>query len=160
MTESYLAARNATRLIRELTPADLPQVLDIERQGYSHPWSEALFRDCFRPDYRPWALVEADSLLAYAVVAHLVDEAHLLNLCVARHSWRSGAGRQLLRHLVAQAGHDGMARVLLEVRVSNQAAAELYRSEGFQQIGQRPGYYPGAAGPEDALVLALELQPA
>lgn len=160
MPESYLAARNATRVIRALTPEDLPEVLDIERQGYSNPWSEAVFRDCFRVDYRLWGLVEADTLLGYAVVAYLVDEAHLLNLCVGRHSRRSGAGRQLLRHLMAQAGHDGMTQVLLEVRVSNQAAAALYLNEGFSQIGRRAGYYPGVDGPEDALVLSLPLQPA
>ena len=160
MTDSYLTARDATRLVQALTADHLPEMLDIERQGYSNPWSEAVFRDCFRADYRLWGLWEADGLLGYAVVAYLVDEAHLLNLCVARHSRRNGAGRQLLRHLMAQAGHDGMSRVLLEVRVSNQAAAALYLNEGFSQIGRRNGYYPGADGPEDALVLALDLQPA
>lgn len=160
MTEAYLAARDATRIVRELTIADLPEVLDIERQGYSHPWSETVFRDCFRADYRLWALVEADTLVGYAVVAYMVDEAHLLNLCVARHSRRSGAGRQLLRHLVARAGHEGMARVLLEVRVSNESAAALYRNEGFAEIGRRAGYYPAAGESEDARVLALELRPA
>lgn len=160
MTDSYLAARNATRLIRELTQDDLPHVMDIERQGYSNPWSEPVFRDCFRADYRLWGLVEADTLLGYAIVAYLVDEAHLLNLCVGRHSRRSGAGQQLLRHLMAEAGRDGMVRVLLEVRVSNQAATTLYLNEGFSEIGRRAGYYPGVDGPEDALVLALGLQPA
>lgn len=160
VTDPGLASRNDTRLIRELTLDDLPQIMDIERQGYSKPWNEAVFRDCFRADYRLWGLVEADTLLGYAIVAYLVDEAHLLNLCVARHSRRSGAGRQLLQHLTTEAGHDGMVQVLLEVRVSNQAATRLYLNEGFSEIGRRAGYYPGVDGPEDALVLALGLQPA
>jgi ribosomal-protein-alanine N-acetyltransferase len=31
--------------------------------------------------------------------------------------------------------------VLLEVRASNQAALQLYRSVGFEEVGLRRGYY-------------------
>jgi ribosomal-protein-alanine N-acetyltransferase len=47
--------------------------------------------------------------------------------------------------------------VLLEVRVSNQAAASLYRSFGFREVGIRPRYY--ADNGEDALLMDLELSP-
>ena len=141
--------------IRSLCQDDLPEVLDIECQGYSFPWSEAIFRGCFRPDYRLWALEICDRLSAYAVVAYMAGEAHLLNLCVAGGQRRSGAGRRLLRHLVAESARDGMSQVLLEVRDSNAGAMDLYVSEGFSVIGRRPGYYPGGREREDALVMAL-----
>lgn len=141
--------------IRSLSQDDLPEVLDIECQGYSFPWSESIFRGCFRPDYRLWALEMCDTLAGYAVVAYMAGEAHLLNLCVAAGQRRSGAGRRLLRHLVAESARDGMSRVLLEVRDSNTSAMNLYASEGFSVIGRRPGYYPGGREREDALVMAL-----
>lgn len=141
--------------IRPLCQDDLPEVLDIECQGYSFPWSESIFRGCFRPDYRLWAVEMCDRLSGYAVVAYMAGEAHLLNLCVARGQRRSGAGRRLLRHLVAESARDGMSRVLLEVRDSNSGATHLYTSEGFSVIGRRPGYYPGGREREDALVMAL-----
>ncbi|NMT63987.1 ribosomal-protein-alanine N-acetyltransferase [Marinobacter orientalis] len=143
--------------IRELCQNDLPEVLDIERQGYSFPWNESIFRGCFRPDYRLWALEVGDRLSGYAVVAYMADEAHLLNLCVATGQRRLGAGRCLLRHLVAESAQDGMSQVLLEVRDSNTRAMDLYASEGFSVIGRRPGYYPGGTEREDALVMALPL---
>lgn len=144
------------RIIRPLAPSDIEAVLAIELTGYSHPWSETVFRDCFRPDHRLWGLVQDHELKGYAVVAHLFDEAHLLNLCVGR-SWHGqGGGRQLLRHLIAESFHERMCRVLLEVRRSNTAAIGLYQSEGFVRIGERPGYYPGSPEPEDALVFSLE----
>nr|WP_284048081.1 ribosomal protein S18-alanine N-acetyltransferase [Marinobacter sp. ATCH36] len=142
--------------IRALCEDDLPEVLDIERQGYSFPWSESVFRGCFRPDYRLWALDIGDGLSGYAVVAYMAGEAHLLNLCVAAGQRRSGAGRRLLRHLVAESARDGMSQVLLEVRNSNDGALDLYVSEGFSVIGRRPGYYPGGQEREDALVMALQ----
>lgn len=142
---------------RSLSRSDLSRVLEIERQGYSHPWSEAVFLDCFKDNYRLWALSRGGSLIGYAVVAYLVDEAHLLNLCVHPDSRGFGAGRYLLEHLVDQAREDGMVQVLLEVRVSNRTAEQLYVSAGFGEIGRRPAYYPAANGREDARVMTLSL---
>ena len=39
----------------------------------------------------------------------------------------------------------------------NAPAIALYESEGFNEIGRRPRYYPAAHGREDALVMAVEL---
>ncbi|MGM0769646.1 MAG: ribosomal protein S18-alanine N-acetyltransferase [Pseudomonadota bacterium] len=153
----YQSVREADCAIEPLVPADLPEVLEIERGSYSHPWSETVFRDCFRPEYRLWAVRHGGNLEGYAVVAYLYDEAHLLNLCVAPGCRRAGAGRQLLRHLIARATHEGMKQTILEVRVSNHGAVALYESEGFRVIGQRPAYYPAVKGREDAAVMALEL---
>lgn len=154
--QPYLDISQLSQTIRPLELTDLDQVLDIERSGYSHPWNENVFRDCFRSDYRLWALTETGKLQAYAVVAHLFDEAHLLNLCVGRSERSSGLGRRLLRFLIKAAFDEGMVRLLLEVRRSNEPAIALYKSEGFQLIGERPGYYPGAQKREDALVFALD----
>jgi len=49
--------------------------------------------------------------------------------------------------------------VYLEVRPSNPAAIALYHSEGFNEIGRRPRYYPAKDGREDAIVMAIELLP-
>lgn len=142
---------------RPLTQADLPEMLEIERQAHSHPWSETVFRDCFRDNYRSWGLLMERVLAGYAIVSYLVDEAHLLNICVAPGWQRLGGGRRLLRHAVTQARSDGMVRMLLEVRAGNTPARELYTREGFHEIGWRRGYYPGSRGREDAVVMALSL---
>jgi ribosomal-protein-alanine N-acetyltransferase len=42
--------------------------------------------------------------------------------------------------------------------MSNTAAIRLYHSEGFNEVGQRRGYYPCALGREDALVFAKTLK--
>ena len=157
LDEGYLKVLQGTLAVRPLTREDLPAVLEIERQGYSHPWSEAVFLDCFKDTYRLWALCQDTELVGYAVVAYLVDEAHLLNLCVHPGVRGRGAGRQLLRFLLAQAGREGMAQVILEVRESNSVARQLYASEGFSEVGLRRDYYPAPVGREDARVLSLRL---
>lgn len=157
MSVSYQEVESLERQVRPLGESDLVDVLEIERTGYSFPWSEAVFRDCFRSTYRLWGVFITDRLVGYAVVAYMVDEAHLLNICISRQSRRSGLARYLLRHLIRESAADGMAQVLLEVRASNQAAADLYLAEGFAEIGRRPGYYPSSSGREDARVLSLAI---
>lgn len=153
----YREIEIADLMIRALRQEDLPDVLNIEAQGYSFPWSESVFLGCFRPDYRLWALEWGQRLSGYAVVAYMAGEAHLLNLCVAPAKQGNGGGRRLLRHLVLEAARDGMSQVLLEVRASNRAAIDLYAAEGFDVIGRRKGYYPAGREREDALVMALPL---
>lgn len=145
--------------IRPLVPEDLAEVLDIERQGYSHPWTEGVFLDCFKSTYRLWGACLGESLVGYVVVAYILDEAHLMNLCVHPNARGHGAGRLLLRHLIAEALGESMNQVLLEVRMSNNVASKLYRKEGFEEIGRRPGYYPAPSGWEDARVMSLLLHP-
>lgn len=153
-TSIWRPAQNRNLAIRALSEADLPQVLELERLGYSHPWTEGVFRDCFKDTYRLWALVGGEDVLGYAVVSTMVDEAHLLNLCIHPQLRGQGAGRQLLRHVLAECLRDGMEQMILEVRNSHEMATTLYLSEGFEEIGRRPGYYPDANGREDARVMA------
>ncbi|WP_372964896.1 ribosomal protein S18-alanine N-acetyltransferase [Marinobacter sp.] len=143
-------------VIRPLVHEDLAQVMELERLGHSHPWSERIFLDCFKDNYRLWALEHEGRVIGYAIISYLFDEAHLLNLCVHPRARGVGAGRRLLRHAISVASDDELACMILEVRKSNRTAVSLYRSEGFEQIGLRRGYYPGPSGGEDARVMALQ----
>ena len=152
---AYQQVRQEDLLIRSLTVEDIPAALEIERLGHSYPWAEAVFRDCFKANYRLWAACQGQALVGYAVVAYLFDEAHLLNLCVDPRSQGQGIGRRLLRHLLREAARERISQTILEVRVSNQPAQRLYLAEGFEEIGRRPNYYPGPGGREDARVMAF-----
>lgn len=153
------ASREARLTLRTLKPEDVPGMLEIERLGYSHPWSEGVFLDSFRPDYRLWGACHEDSLVGYAVVVCVLDEVQLLNLCVHPHCRGLGAGRLLLQHVISEAARERMNQVLLEVRLSNRVATRLYRGEGFEEIGRRPCYYPAPSGREDARVMSLLIHP-
>ncbi|MFL1404057.1 ribosomal protein S18-alanine N-acetyltransferase [Marinobacter sp. M1N3S26] len=143
--------------VRALTESDVDDILEIERLGYASPWGEGVFRDSFRSGYAILGIEREGRLEGYGVLAVLHDEAHLLNLCVRPASRGRGLARKLLRVLLRGASEQGLQRVVLEVRVSNQVARGLYLSEGFQVVGKRPGYYPDGVAREDALVMALGL---
>jgi len=71
--------------------------------------------------------------------------------------WTRCASPVATAALVKLARDHGAHRVFLEVRPSNTSAVALYHSEGFNEIGRRPRYYPARDGREDALVMAIEL---
>ena len=143
--------------VRVMRSDDAAIVADIEHASYEFPWTVGIFRDCMRVGYACRVLCAGDELIGYAVLAEGAGEAHLLNLCVQAARRREGLGRFLLDHMLDLARRDGAARVYLEVRPSNAAARQLYRSARFEQIARRPRYYQAQLGREDALVLALDL---
>ena len=143
--------------LRALRESDLNAVMAIELRGYPFPWTRGIFIDCLRAGY-PGLAMERDGLLVgYGVLSIAADEAHVLNICIDPLAQSRGLGRQLLRALVQLAADRGAQRVFLEVRPSNTPALALYQSEGFNEIGRRPRYYPAAQGREDAVVMAIEL---
>ncbi len=145
--------------LRAMREADLERVMALEVRAYPFPWTLGIFRDCLRAGYDAWMLEQDGRLVGYGVLSVGAGEAHVLNVCVDPDLQGRGHGRRLLRRLVDLARWHRAERVFLEVRPSNPGAIALYHSEGFNEIGRRPGYYPAAQGREDAIVMAMELVP-
>lgn len=143
--------------LRPMSRDHLAAVAAIEQAGQPHPWTEAVFADCLRAGYSAWVMTDDDQVVAFAVVSMGVEEAHLLNIGVARTHRRRGLARTLLAHLAHFVHCAGARQMLLEVRVSNSPAIALYRDAGFAELARRPGYYPAGAQREDALVLVRPL---
>lgn len=143
------------------TAADVPALLALERQAFSHPWTEANFREVVADPSRVSALVlrevprardaKESVVVAYCICQIVADEVHILDLVVGREHRRQGLARWLLGYALDLAGRRGAGRAFLEVRRSNEPGLSLYRSAGFNVLSERRDYYrePG----EDALVL-------
>lgn len=142
---------------RGMTEDDLLAIKKIEDAAYVFPWSETIFRDCIAVGYPCWVMELENEIIGYSVQQHIVDESHILNICIRPKLQGHGYGRSLLHFILAQARAEKTKSVFLEVRPSNIAAIELYESEGFNEIGCRKDYYPSVTGREDALLFALEL---
>lgn len=144
-------------VLRPMREGDLDAVMVVERRAYPFPWTRGIFRDCLASGYPGRVLEQGGLLLGYGMLSLGAGEAHVLNLCVDPASQSQGLGRRLLRALVDLARQRGAGQIYLEVRPSNAPALALYHSEGFNEIGRRPRYYPAERGREDALVMAMEL---
>ncbi|MBX3259028.1 MAG: ribosomal protein S18-alanine N-acetyltransferase [Labilithrix sp.] len=110
---------------------------------------------------RTWARLRVargrgGDVLGYILFWHVVDEIHLLNVAVAPAARRRGVGRALVDDLVAFARRERAAKVLLEVRASNEPAIRLYERLGFARFNVRKAYYSDG---EDGVEMMLELDP-
>jgi ribosomal-protein-alanine N-acetyltransferase len=142
---------------RVMQQQDLAQVLTIERASYDYPWTQKIFEDCLAGDYQCWVVDHEAAPKAYLIWSSVLDEAHLLNICVAAELRRYGLGQKLLTELCHQAAARGVLNLFLEVRHSNRAAMTLYQQNGFCEVGIRRRYYPTVKGHEDALIMAKML---
>jgi ribosomal-protein-alanine N-acetyltransferase len=156
MTGSPKAARRKASPVVPAGPADPHAMAAIHATAFlpDEAWDRSIFAGHLSLPGTFGFLHHAGGVVLARVAA---DEAEILTLAVAPEARRRGAGRALLRAAAEAARTRGAATLFLEVSAANGVARELYRSEGFAQVGKRRGYYEDGT---DALVLALRLSPA
>jgi [ribosomal protein S18]-alanine N-acetyltransferase len=127
-------------LIGPMSAADVPRCAELEQLLFDgdDPWSPAAFLEALAAGHLYLSAREGDSVIGYVGLARAGDEAEVHTLAVDPTYQRRGIGRALLRAVL---DHAVGATVFLEVRTDNESAIELYRSEGFDVIGIRRGYY-------------------
>lgn len=143
--------------LRPMQMEDLDAVMAIEPTIYSHPWTRGNFSDSLNSGYSAWVLLQQQTIVGYALMMIVLDEAHLLNISIAKHHQKQGLGKYLLEHMIAMAKRHHAANMFLEVRTSNQSAISLYEHMGFCEMAVRRGYYPAYQGREDAILMGLAL---
>ena len=151
------AVLNTQYQFRPMQMDDLESIMAIEPQIYPYPWTRGNFSDSLSSGYSAWVLMLNGNIIGYSLMMLVLDEAHLLNLSVAKPYQKQGLGRTLLEHMVSIAKSNQMANMFLEVRPSNISAIALYENMGFNEMAIRRKYYPAANGREDAVLMGLAL---
>lgn len=144
--------------LRDMTPTDIPTVVDLERASYTIPWSEATFRGLLRRRDAEMIIAHAaGTIVGYAAFWCVVDQGELGNVAVDAR-WRgTGIGARLVEEVIHRAARRGVREVFLEVRPSNGVARRLYDQLGFRPVGRRRNYYQAPV--EDAIVLRRAVEP-
>ena len=94
-------------------------------------------------------------VVGFAIMEFGEEKAHLSLLAVRPGYQREGIGTRMFEWLKESALTAGIAIVKLELRATNLAAQQFYRSLGFEEAGWAAGYYRGR---ESALRMALHLR--
>ncbi|MDO8825616.1 ribosomal protein S18-alanine N-acetyltransferase [Methylophaga sp.] len=143
--------------ISQMQLSDIGKVWQMEKQANRFPWTKGNFEDCLKSGYRSFLYLVADEIIGFSVVQSVLDEVHLLNICVKPAFQGKGFGRQMLNHVIDVAHEQSASIIVLEVRASNFRAQQLYLSTGFNEMSVRRGYYPAEQGREDGVLMGLEL---
>lgn len=144
--------------IRTLTFDDVDALAEIEKRVFADPWSASFFRsEIIQEGAWVRAAERGGRLAGYALTIFRAGSGQLDNLATLPELRRHGVARALLEDVMAHARSIGAHELTLEVRVSNDAAQQLYRTHGFRLASLRRGYYRDNG--EDAVVMKWDVSP-
>ena len=146
--------------LQVLQDADLPWVMSVEQRAYDFPWTLKGFENSLDQGLNYLFQSKDNQSLGYCCVLPVLDEATLLNVCVAPEHQGKGVARQALQQIFAKLKANGFQMVFLEVRASNVSAIKLYKSIGFSEDGVRKGYYRAQVWDEVSMELVEEREDA
>ncbi len=156
MQNSFISS-NFRRLDPAVDAHIVPALVALEQQCFSTPWGLEQYEAAFaQSSFVAFGLYQENQLLAYVSLYHTLDEMEILNIAVAPQYRRQNLGYILLGKALEQGKGMGVERVVLEVRVGNIPARNLYEKLGFAQVGTRKKYYADTG--EDACVYTLALE--
>lgn len=152
---------------QSMDESHLSQVHDIEQAAYDYPWSLKGFERSLDQGLNYVFFGEEHELLGYCCILPVLDEAHILNLCISPKYQKQGLATQALRLVLNKLKDADFTIAMLEVRESNQPAIKLYHAFGFGKDGVRKGYYRARVwseeqgelvdGKEDAILMSKSL---
>jgi ribosomal-protein-alanine N-acetyltransferase len=141
-------------MIREYTVKDFRDILRIEEEAFS-PKNPAY--DLFIYLSHSNDLLVADiggSVVGYIAVMDMNDSSKIISFAVKKEFRGFGVGSMLLDSAIERVRRRGKKAVLLEVRVSNTKAQNLYKKKRFKVMDVITGYYRDG---EDAYLMMLDL---
>ncbi|MBS7642874.1 MAG: ribosomal protein S18-alanine N-acetyltransferase [Candidatus Bathyarchaeia archaeon] len=125
---------------------DLDDIREVETLSFGD--------ESYPRDLLSYLLMEGNTLIVeyngrvvgYISYICLGSKAHILSIAIHPGYRRMGLGGTLLREAIDDMKRLGIRKVLLEVRVDNDAAIRLYSKAGFKIHSILKGYYNGRDG--------------
>lgn len=169
---------NHKLVLRYMQSADIPQVVAIDNQSFNPPWSARSYSyEVSESSYSHMVVLEDDAVvpaatgwrrwlqrwsanhqgavLGYGGLWYIAGEGHISTIAAHPDYRGHGYGEILLAAMIHRAITLQAEYIVLEVRVSNMVAQNLYRKYEFQVFGTKPNYY--RLDNEDAYDMRLDL---
>lgn len=141
-----------------MTELDLDWAFQVEVSVYPFPWSKNGFLQALDRGLNYVFVNQQNEPVGYVCLLPVLEQVEILNFCIAPSHQGQGYGSEAMNRLIEKLGSDKFDKVLLEVRVSNQSAINLYHKHGFEKDGVRPNYYRNAGqSSEDAVLMSLSI---
>ena len=141
--------------VRKLTTddAEIAAELDLKCFGARDACRREYFYRVAQDERREFLVAELDGKIIACAGAEIDnDTAEIESLAVAPEYRRIGVAKILLAKLLGAVMKRGATFIVLEVRPSNKAAIELYKSFDFQIVEREKNYYWN----EDAWIMARD----
>jgi ribosomal-protein-alanine N-acetyltransferase len=164
-------------ILRYMRPVDINQVVAIDAQSFDPPWSVRSYHfEISESSYSHMVVLAEEThggpngwrrwfgrlnqpggmILGYGGLWCIQDEGHISTIASHPEYRGLGYGEVLLAGMVRRAITLSASYVVLEVRVSNTLAQNLYRKYEFETVEVKPNYY--RSDNEDAYEMRLDLR--
>ena len=129
------------------------KLASIEQNIFGACWPpEVLKEKINKGEFLYWIFNKNNNIVGYLGIQKSLDELQILGIGILEEYRNTGLAKKLTAELIRYFKNSYQNKVILEVRESNIAAINLYKSVGFSQYGKRENYYKN----EDAILFELE----
>lgn len=129
--------------IAEATAAEVAAVHRIEEASFPEPWRREFFTAEIEGENRYNIVAKKGGVvIGYLFAMWIFDEMHVNKIAVTSTERRQGIANALMERCFVFAREHDVTTISLEVRQSNRAAQEFYRSLEFETSYIRKRYYP------------------
>ncbi len=141
--------------IEKMKPEYIDDVYEIDKLSVPIPWSKKSIEEEMNNMLAEFLVAKEDEkVIGFAMCWFIMDECHIGNVAVHPDYRRQEIATQLINSLLEKCKEHGTNYLLLEVRISNEPAQNLYRKLGFNDLVVRKKYYKNPDGTyEDALIM-------
>ena len=152
--------------IRKFKEDDLQSVIDINRETLPENYTDYFFLDLFERFPETFIVAEeGDKIVGYIMsrvevglsnfgLGGLIRKGHVVSIAVRLMARRKGVAQALINTALEGMRSYKAKQCYLEVRVTNDAGARLYKKLGFEITRTIHGYYSDG---EDAYVMSKKL---
>lgn len=157
MKEQEPKANNEIQIIiRPMKFEDIDVVDEINKASFSNPWSRESFERELSSNRvaHYFVAIHEDRIIGFVGIWIIFQEAQITTIAVHPDFRGKKVGEKLLDFVIDYCLKNHVKNIILEVRVSNTIAQNLYYKKGFKKVGLRKWYYKDG---EDALVMVKKL---
>jgi len=152
------ASKNTYVHVRWMIQRDMSEVLDIEADGFEHPWLEDDFRNCLKQRNAIGMVAECEDRVAGFMVYELERSClRIVNFAVGVEYRRKRVGAQMIFKLMNKLSSQRRSKITCEVGERNLQGQLFFRAMGFEAIAVLPEFYEATG--EDAYAFRFRYNP-
>lgn len=142
--------------LSKMSIEDLKSIKNVLASEFDNFWSYDVLEEELECDnsYVIVAKVDENTIVGFAGLKVILDEADIMNIVVKKDFRHNGIGSILLENLINHSKDLNLKTITLEVNENNLSAIRLYDKFSFDKLGIRKNYYDGKS---DAIIMSKKL---
>ena len=142
--------------LSKMSIEDLKSIKNVLASEFDNFWSYDVLEEELECDnsYVIVAKVDENTIVGFAGLKVILDEADIMNIVVKKDFRHNGIGFILLENLINHSKELNLKTITLEVNENNLSAIRLYDKFSFDKLGIRKNYYDGKS---DAIIMSKKL---